>query len=45
MVLQSYIPYFGTWVVREAFVKLLSLVVTGCVLNQSWGHCLLRDAL
>jgi hypothetical protein len=35
MVLQSCIPSPRTWVVHEAFVKVLSPIMTGCVLNQS----------
>jgi hypothetical protein len=45
MALQSCIPSLRTWVVCEMVVKMLSLIVISCVLNQSRKHWLLGDAL
>jgi len=43
--LQSCVPSPRTWVVCDMVVKVLSLIVTGCVLNQNCEHWLLMDAL
>jgi len=39
------VPSPRTWVVCDMVVKVLSLIVTGCVLNQNCEHWLLMDAL
>jgi hypothetical protein len=43
--LQNKIPSPQTWVVRNKANKMLTLVVTQCVLNQSQGYWLLFDAI
>jgi hypothetical protein len=43
--LQSHISSPRTWAVCEAVVKVLSSIMTFCVLNQSSRHWVLGDAL
>jgi hypothetical protein len=43
--LQFHVPYPQIWARREILVKVLSLIISDYVLNQSWGHWLFLDAL
>jgi len=43
--LQYRVPSPRIWAIYEAMVKVLSLIMSGCVLNQSRGQWLLLDAL
>jgi len=43
--LQNGIPSPQTWVVGKKANKMLTLLVTQCVLNQSQGYWLLLDAI
>jgi hypothetical protein len=45
MALQSHMPFLRTWVICEAMVKILSLIVVNGDLNQSCGHWFLGNAL
>lgn len=45
MALQSRVPSPKTWAICDVVVKILSLIMTSYVLNQSCGHYLLGDAL
>jgi len=43
--LQFHVPSPQIWARCEILVKVLSLIISGYVLNQSWGHWLFLDAL
>jgi hypothetical protein len=45
MTLQSRVPSPRTWAVCDMVVKVVSPIVTSCVLNQSHGHWLFGDAV
>lgn len=45
MALQSCVLSLQIWVVCEVVVQALSLIMSGCVMNQSCGHWLLSNAL